>query len=84
MVGRAPEVYEPKVVPTIFRPWAPLLLALGRPGRMNNVRADPKRILAFRHPDQAHALSDTLFRSEECGIVAHRIGKETAASEMGI
>jgi hypothetical protein len=31
-----------------------------------------------------HALRDTLSGSEECGIVAHRIGKETAASEAKI
>jgi hypothetical protein len=46
--------------------------------------AHPNRTLALRYPGHAHALRDTLFGNEKCGVVAHRIGKETAASEVGI
>jgi hypothetical protein len=31
---------------------------------------DPTRTLPLRHPGHAHTLGDTLFCSEECGIVA--------------
>src|SRR6187402_2167818 len=47
-------------------------------------RLTPIQTLAFWYPCHAHAPRDSLFGSEKCGIVAHRIGEETAASEIGI
>src|SRR3979490_1986268 len=43
-----------------------------------------KRTLAFWYPCHAHAFRNSVFRGGKCGIVGHRIGKETAASEVWI
>lgn len=37
VAGSAPEVYERELVPAVFAPWAPMLVALAHPGRGERV-----------------------------------------------